>query len=66
MGVKEVTAEGYIERYHWTRLSAVIEKEYLRLLKVSQMKTRGGESIGYPFTEFERGIMDVWGYWRDK
>ena len=61
-----MTPDGYMDRYHWTSLKGLMDREYDRLVKVSQMKTRGGDSIGYPFTEFERGVMDVWGYWRDK
>lgn len=59
-------SQSYMDHYHWVSLKGIMDREYDRLLKVSQMTNRSGESIGYPFTEFERGVMDVWCYWRDK
>ncbi len=57
-------ADNYMERYHWTSLKGLLDKEYGRLLNVSQMQTRGGNSIDYPFNEFERGLLDVWANYR--
>lgn len=57
-------SEDYMDKYHWTTLKGVLDREYDRLLAIKQMKKRSGESVGYPFTEFEVRLLEAWEYYR--